>query len=95
MEEGSLGESIEGWTSDCNYSYRGNTCLNPGIKGEIMSDGVKIMALGCLTVCFCVSLALGYDEPKIWGTILGLFSLIVGGGTAGKNAVKHILRIDK
>ena len=59
-----------------------------------MTDAVKVMALGCLTVCLCVTLALGYDDPEIWGSILGLMSLVLGGGSA-KNAVKHVLRIDK
>ena len=59
-----------------------------------MNDPVKITGLCCLTVCFCVALVLGYDTPQVWGSILGLMSLIVGGGGAAKNAVKHILRID-
>jgi len=59
-----------------------------------MSDGVKITALCCLTLCLILTLAMGYDAPEIWGSILGLMSLVLGGGSA-KNAVKHVLRIDK
>ena len=58
-----------------------------------MSDGVKITALCCLTLCLILTLAMGYNDPEIWGSILGLMSLVLGGGTAGKNAVKHVLRI--
>ena len=59
-----------------------------------MDIALKMMALGCLAVMFCVALVLGYDDPQIWGTILGLFSLVVGGGAAIKNALKGIVKGD-
>jgi len=58
-----------------------------------MDIGLKITGMCCLAIMFCVSLALGYDDPEIWGSILGLVSLVLGGGSEIKKAIKHILRI--
>jgi len=55
-------------------------------------DAIKIVGLCCLTVMFCVSLILDYSDPEIWGTILGLFSLLIGGGTVIKNAFRGIIK---
>ena len=62
-----------------------------------MSDDakVKITAIICLAVILAIVIIYARDEPQIWGSTLGLLSLVIGGGTAGKNAVKHVLRIDK
>ena len=58
-----------------------------------MSDGIKIMALGCLTVGLCVSFIFIPNNAQAWGSILGLISLILGGPVI-KSAVKHILKVD-
>jgi hypothetical protein len=54
-------------------------------------DVQKVIAMCCLTVCFCVALA--FEKPEAWGGVLALMGLVLGGGTAVKNAIKHILRI--
>ena len=62
-----------------------------------MSDDakVKITAIICLGVILAIVIIFARDEPQIWGSVLALLSLVIGGGTAGKNAIKHVLRIDK
>lgn len=55
---------------------------------------IKIMALGCLTVCFCVSIVVALDSPQTWGSVLGLMAGVLGLGTTVKNAAKRVLRID-
>jgi len=59
-----------------------------------MSDAVKVAGLCCLAVMFSVALALGYEDIKILGSIIGLFSLIVGGGSVVERVVRHVLRIN-
>jgi len=59
-----------------------------------MDIALKITGLCCLTVMFCVALLLNHDDPQIWGTILGLFSLLVGGGQVILNALKGVTRKD-
>lgn len=56
---------------------------------------VKMTALCCLTVCFCLSIVVAVDSPQIWGSVLGIMAGVLGLGTVVKNATKHILRIDK
>jgi hypothetical protein len=57
------------------------------------SDTAKIAGYGALAVMFCVALALTPDKPETWGGVLGLFSMVAGGGSAIKGAVKYALRL--
>lgn len=55
-----------------------------------MSDNtVKVISIICLSVILAVTAILMPDESQIWGAVLGLLSLVLGGGAV----VKSMLRI--
>jgi len=55
--------------------------------------GVKIIERVCIAIIFVITVIYLTDYPQIWGPVLGLLSLIFGGGSVIKSTVKHILRI--
>ena len=56
-----------------------------------MSDDnkVKITAIICLSVILAITAIFMPDESQIWGSVLGLLSLVLGGGAV----IKSMLRI--
>jgi len=55
--------------------------------------GVKIIERVCIAIIFVLTVIYLTDYPQIWGPVLGLLSLIYGGGSIIKGAVKYMLRI--
>jgi hypothetical protein len=49
----------------------------------------KITAIVCLSVILAITAIFMPDESQIWGSVLGLLSLVLGGGSA----LKSFLRI--
>lgn len=58
-----------------------------------MTEGTRKVAIICLGLLIAFTLYFLPDSPQIWGTLMGLMSLVLGGGAVIKNTVKHILRI--
>jgi hypothetical protein len=58
-----------------------------------MSDAtiVKIIEIVVLSIILTITAIFMHDEPQIWGSILGLLSLVIGGGTVIKNALRGII----
>ena len=54
-----------------------------------MNDKVKMTSIICLSIILAVTAILMPDESQIWGAVLGLLSLVLGGGAV----VKSMLRI--
>lgn len=43
-----------------------------------MTDAIKLMGLGCVTVALVCAFILVPDQPAIWGTLIGLYGVIFG-----------------
>ena len=58
-----------------------------------MSDDakVKITAIICLGVILAIVIIFARDEPQIWGSVLALLSLVIGGGSVIKKALRGIV----
>lgn len=50
---------------------------------------VKVVSIICLSVILAITAIYMPDESQIWGSVLGLLSLVLGGGAA----IKSMLRI--
>ena len=55
----------------------------------IDDNKVKITVIICLSVILAITAIFMPDESQIWGSVLGLLSLVLGGGTV----IKSMLRI--
>ena len=55
----------------------------------IDDNKVKITAIICLSVILAITAIFMPDESQIWGSVLGLLSLVLGGGAV----IKSMLRI--
>jgi len=48
-------------------------------------NAVKITSIVCLSVILAITAIYMPDESQIWGSVLGLLSLVMGGGSALKS----------
>ena len=46
---------------------------------------VKVVAIICLSVILAITAIFMPEESQIWGSVLGLLSLVLGGGAALKS----------
>lgn len=56
---------------------------------------VKIVSIITLGVIFAITAIFMPNNPQIWGSVLGLLSLVLGGGSAIKGVTKYVFRIDR